>query len=255
MKNRSLVAVGEFYGNDEEHERQLEEERAEHEIITRKVFTGPKYTEWLELFHDKLRPRTYVEVGVESGSSLQFAKKSTYAIGIDPDPRLVHNITAWAKIFKLESDKFFDNYDLINELDGKAVEFAFIDGLHHYEQALRDFFNVERYSKKSSIILLHDIHPAVPETATRIRETKYWAGDTWKVMHILKKHRPDLILKTIPTYPTSLGLITNLNPEFTITNDKLNEIVDEVKNLSFDVNNHVGPVKNDFSTVCKLLGL
>jgi predicted O-methyltransferase YrrM len=255
MKNRSLVAVGEFYGDDEEHERQLEEERERHEEQTRLKFPGPRYTEWLELFHEKVKPASYVEVGVESGASLQFAKFPTYAIGIDPDPKLVHNIGSWSKIFKLESDKFFENYDLCTEFEGESVDLAFIDGLHHYDQALRDFLNVEYYSKQSSIILLHDIHPAIPETASRIRETKYWAGDTWKVMHILKKHRPDLIMYTIPTYPTSLGLITNLNSLRETTPDEINKMIEDAKDWKFDVANPINPVKNDFTTVFKLLGL
>jgi len=249
-KLNSLVSVGEFISNDEDR---LEQERITHEEITRRTFPGPIYTDWLERFQKKLRPRTYVEIGVESGYSLQFAKKPTLAIGIDPNPKIIHGTNTWVKIFKLDSDKFFENYNLTREFDGTPVDLAFIDGLHHYDQALRDFFNVESYSTKSSFIILHDIHPAIPETATRIRNTKYWAGDTWKLMHILAKHRPDLSIHTIPTYPTSLGVITNLNPNSSLSRTGFYDMIEEVKDLEFDFNKPINLVKNDFAIVDRLL--
>lgn len=251
-KLNSLVAVGDFYTDEEDR---LEQEREVHEITTREKFPGPRYDHWLQWFHQVLKPVTYVEIGVESGSSLQFAQKPTLAIGIDPDPRIVHGVNTWSKIFNLESNKFFEDYDLTDELDGAPVDFAFIDGLHHYDQALRDFLNIEIHSKPVTVVVLHDVHPAVPETATRMRNTKYWAGDTWKIMHILSKHRPDLKLYTIPAYPTSIGVITNLNPHYSVTEDELLKMINEVTELEFDVDKPVNPVPNDFNVVNRLIGV
>lgn len=253
QENGSLVSVGEFYSDRDPNE--LETERLSHEERTRIAFPGPKYIDWLEWFHKKLKPKTYVEIGVESGYSLQLAQPLTRVIGIDPSPKLEHGMRAWTKVFKMESDRFFNEEDLLHELRRKRIRLSFIDGLHHYDQALRDFLNIEFYSKKSTIILLHDVHPAIPETATRERTTKYWAGDTWKIMHILANHRPDLTMYTIPTYPTSLGLITNLNPYNSVSNTELGEMIAEVSGLIFDVNKPINPVENDFIKVEKLLGL
>ena len=53
--------------------------------------------------------------------------------------------SADATIYELTSDEFFARYDL-SELLGGPVELAFIDGLHLFEQVLRDFVNLERHS-------------------------------------------------------------------------------------------------------------
>ena len=45
------------------------------------------------------------------------------------------------------------------------MELAFIDGLHLFEQVLRDFINVERHSSPSTVVLLHDCLPLDEATA------------------------------------------------------------------------------------------
>jgi len=247
----SLVAVGKFETKGDRNALLLQQ--ILHERIQRETFPGPEYIEWLERFQKKLKPRTYLEIGVESGYSLQFAKEPTRSIGIDPDPGIRFTIKSPMKLFALNSDDFFKEYNLTNEFDGLPVSLAFIDGLHEYDQALRDFFNIERHSTKSTIVLLHDVQGAIPEISTRDRETNYWAGDTWKIMHVLKEYRPDLTIATIPTYPTSLGVITNLNPNYSYTKTDFNEMVKFAENLKFDENVFVGKTKNDFAIVDRLL--
>jgi Methyltransferase domain len=36
---------------------------------------------------------------------------------------------------------------------------AFIDGLHHFEQVLRDFINVEKRATSEGLIVIHDCIP------------------------------------------------------------------------------------------------
>ena len=59
----------------------------------------------------------------------------------------------------MTSDEFFAEHDL-RELLGGPVELAFIDGLHLFEQVLRDFVNLERCSTAHTVIILHDCLPA-----------------------------------------------------------------------------------------------
>jgi hypothetical protein len=61
------------------------------------------------------------------------------AIGIDPQPRLEHALGARMRLFTETSDAFFAGRDLRAELGGAAVELAFIDSMHLFEFALRDF--------------------------------------------------------------------------------------------------------------------
>lgn len=126
---------------------------------------GPIYLDWLRWFHEHLKPASYVEIGVESGQSLQYAQAPTRAIGIDPALHIVHSQTAWVKLFQLPSDEFFQNHDLRQVLGEDAVSLAFIDGLHTFDQTLKDFMNVERYSDKQTVVLFHDIFPVTAKTA------------------------------------------------------------------------------------------
>ena len=84
-----------------------------------------------------------------------------------------------AQVYELTSDEFFERYDL-TELLGGPVVLAFIDGLHLFEQVLRDFINLERYSDGGTVILLHDCIPFSAETASRERTTDFYSGDVWK---------------------------------------------------------------------------
>src|SRR5256885_12302956 len=47
----------------------------------------------------------------------------------------------------------FAEHDLSKELGGRPVDLAFIDGMHLFEFALRDFVNLERYCAPGSTIL------------------------------------------------------------------------------------------------------
>src|SRR6266851_2443367 len=51
-------------------------------------FPGPLYLKIIAMLHSHLRPRTYLEIGVETGQSIALARRETRAIGIDPEPKI-----------------------------------------------------------------------------------------------------------------------------------------------------------------------
>ena len=85
---------------------------------------------------------------------------------------------------------------------------SFIDGLHHFEQVLRDFIHVERRSDAETVILLHDCLPVTRCSAEGVQRTWNWCGDVWKMIPCLKEHRPDLAIRIIPTRPSGLAVVT-----------------------------------------------
>jgi tetratricopeptide (TPR) repeat protein len=173
---------------------------------------GEHYYDVLKRILGYVKPRTYVEIGVAQGNSLGLVGPATRAIGIDPEPLVTEQPAGNVKVFTLTSDAFFARHDLHAELGGLPVDLAFIDGMHHFEYALRDFANLERYCARDSTILIHDCYPLDQETAERDRRHTFWSGDIWRLIVLLKKYRPDLAVHTIGAPPTGLGVVRNLDP-------------------------------------------
>ena len=221
---------------------------------------GEHYYHILERIQGHLRPRTYVEVGVAGGSSLKLVDPGTRAIGIDPEPLLTERPADNVRIFALTSDTFFDRHDLRAELGGLPVDLAFIDGMHHFDYALRDFANLERYCTRDSTILIHDCYPLDRETAERDRRHGFWSGDIWRLIVLLKKYRPDLAVHTVGAPPTGLGLVRNLDPGSRFLVEHHDRLRAEFESLDYSYleagkEEKLNLVPGEWGRVSKLLGV
>ncbi len=196
-----------------------------------KLLPGPWYYNVLAWIHRGLRPANYVEIGVNRGLSLIQAVKGTPIIGIDPSPRVEYDVPD-ATIYEMTSDEFFAGHDLTGLLGG-PVELAFIDGLHLFEQVLRDFVNLERHASPETVILLHDCLPLNQRTATRDRAAYFYSGDVWKAALALRRERPELEMVVVPAPPTGLCLVRGLDPDGREFEDRLPEVVAGYMDRSF----------------------
>ncbi|MDR3579541.1 MAG: glycosyltransferase family 2 protein [Oryzomonas sp.] len=197
---------------------------------------GEDYYSWLQRFHEQLRPASYVEIGLGHGRSLALAGPETKAVGIDPYQGFWDRLNyvcphGPATLFPLTSDDFFAQHDLREVIGKDTFDLAFIDGLHLFEQALKDFINLERYAGEKSVILIHDCLPIAPVVAERERCTGFWTGDVWRIIPCLKAFRPDLTIKTIPAKPSGLAVVTNLNPASQTLADNFDDIVAYYRSL------------------------
>ena len=116
---------------------------------------GEHYFKVLARVHEHVRPATYLEVGVSRGESLQLVGPGTLALGIDPEPHVDFALGANQKVFVQTSDEFFARADVPALLGGRPLDMAFIDGMHHFEYALRDFMNIEPLCGRG----FADLHP------------------------------------------------------------------------------------------------
>ena len=137
------------------------------------------------------------------------------------------------RIFRQTSDEFFAQHDLTRLFGGLPVDLAFIDGMHHFEYALRDFMNLERFSNAASTILIHDCLPIDETTADRERSTNVWSGDIWRLILLLREWRPDLRVSVVDSGPTGLGLVRGLDPASSVLRDHYDEIVAQYLSLPY----------------------
>jgi hypothetical protein len=221
-------------------------------------FPGEDYFHLLRRIHEALQPRTYLEIGVAAGDSLRQVKAPTLAIGVDPEPQLAAPLEPNQRVFSLTSDAFFAGHDVRAELGGLPLDLAFIDGMHHFEFALRDFANVERLCTPQSTILIHDTYPLDRATAERERLRTFWSGDVWRLVALLKKYRPELAIHTIAAAPTGLTMVRKLDPRSRLIFERHDELCREFLALDYSFIEHDMPGKlnlfpNDWTRVRALL--
>lgn len=171
----------------------------------------------LERLHELIKPEFYFEIGVRNGRSLTLAQCP--ALGVDPIPEIDCELPATAKVVAATSDDYFEGGPQI------APDMTFIDGLHLFEFALRDFMHAERLAKPGGVIVIDDVSPNHHKQAMRDRQTNAWTGDVWKLHEVLKRYRPELKLTLLDAHPTGLLLVSNLDPKDRVLWDAYNPIV------------------------------
>jgi hypothetical protein len=198
-------------------------------------WTGPIYLDVLAALHRHLAPRAYLEIGVAAGHTLSHA--TCAAIGIDPAFQITQEVVGSkpsCMLFQSTSDDFFAAHDPAALLGG-PIDFAFLDGLHHFDALLRDFMNTERFCRPDSVIALHDCMPTDIWMARREEwdatmrartPTPFtWTGDVWKTVQLLRLLRPDLRILGFDAQPTGLVLVTGLDPDSTVLAEHYEEAV------------------------------
>jgi predicted O-methyltransferase YrrM len=166
--------------------------------------------EFLAQAHQIVRPKVYLEVGVQSGASLVQAFEAELAIGIDPYPQVTQaNQRPNQRVHSARSaDHFAAANDAYDTHPYPAIDFAFIDGSHLFEDALRDFINIERHlAGPRSIVLFDDVLPYNEAIAARVQPPGDWTGDVWKVAEILETQWAHLRLTLIDVAPTGLLMV------------------------------------------------
>lgn len=163
------------------------------------------YLDFLEGMHERLRPRTYLEIGVRRGHSLALAR--CRSIGIDPVLQVDQPISRRARLIEATSDAYFARLGDAKPFGRRPIDFAFVDGMHLCEFALRDFAYIERLTRPGSVVAFDDIFPRNGDEAARTRHTEAWTGDVFRAMLALEEHRKDLRFLRVNTEPTGMLLV------------------------------------------------
>ncbi len=146
--------------------------------------------ELLNLIAELIHAQDYLEIGVAEGNTLTNVAVPRRT-GVDPAPRYYamdqQRLEDLRKleVHESESDHFFLH-------NTRTFDLIFVDGLHLYEQAMKDILNALDVLNPGGFIVVHDLIPLEPEHAERNRSTDIWNGDVWKVVFDLWRHHQDV---------------------------------------------------------------
>ena len=148
------------------------------------------------------RPR-YLEIGVNVGV-LFLHVRAHRKVGVDPVQRiprwkrLAHLNTALrGELVETTSDRYFASLE-----PGETFDVVFVDGLHTYEQSLRDVENALRHLAPDGVVLVHDCNPADAIAGGPDPDATGdagWNGEVWKAIVHLRATRPDLDVRVLDT--------------------------------------------------------
>lgn len=193
----------------------------------------------------KNRTYTYLEIGVSKGHTF-LSVGARRKIGVDPRNQLklrdvfsqkgewplkFWKLWSLAKqslkleksfFFEMTSDDFF--YRIPHVFSEYKIDTVLIDGLHTYQQAVRDVLNCCKYLSPHGVIIMHDCNPqtyaeAVPaesiEQAAALNVPGWdwlWCGDVWKSIVYLRSQIHDLNAFVLDA-DRGLGIVTKGKPE------------------------------------------
>lgn len=199
---------------------------------------------------DKKGSGNYLEIGVRRGRTF-LPMRAKRKIAVDPEfkisikDKVVWNLknpcNLWAEHFEVESDQFFVEQAPL--LDRHRPDVALVDGLHLFEQSLRDVLNVLAFLNEGGVIVIHDCNPLAEPDATRAESVEKaveankgypdwsgaWNGDVWKTIVYVKRYLPELSVFVLDC-DHGLGVIQGALPGRHTENQRA---IEELKSLPF----------------------
>lgn len=152
-----------------------------------------------------LLAQSYLEIGVETGETFVDIEA---AVRTAVDPQFSFDTDLFADgnthFHRKRSDDYFAEMP-----SDEVFDLIFIDGLHKFEQVVRDLSNSIIHSHARSVIVIDDTVPsnvfsAMPDVGDSVRfreragvEDSSWHGDVYKIVFYLHDFWPSLSYRTI----------------------------------------------------------
>ena len=125
----------------------------------------PSRIEIIQNIINKQNYQNYLEIGCDKDEN--FSKiKIKNKIGVDP---------LQGGTIRKTSDEFFNS-------NTQKFDLIFLDGLHTYEQTIKDINNSLKFIKSSGVIVIHDCLPKKIWNQIVPRIYGHWNGDVWKAI-------------------------------------------------------------------------
>ena len=152
----------------------------------------------IQTFVDLIGATSYLEIGVESGATFHTIEtQSKVAV----DPHFLFDVDAMRRsypnttYFQMTSDAYF-----ATENQGATFDVIFVDGLHTFDQTLRDLLNAIECLTPDGVIVVDDILPSsysasipsinefVAYRAATNEPDPYWMGDVFRLVYFVESH-------------------------------------------------------------------
>jgi Methyltransferase domain len=157
-----------------------------------------KRSEVINRFAQRIDAQRYLEIGVNKGETflqVDIPDKT----GVDPLFLFDYESKASeaARFFNCPSDQFFRERPLD---DTRPYDIVYIDGLHTFDQVVRDLTNSLGVLSKNGVVVIDDVVPdnyfaSLPDHALfrKLRERKIagsasWMGDVYKILFFIDSY-------------------------------------------------------------------
>ena len=150
----------------------------------------------------------YLEIGVNEGQTF-FEISAAYKAAVDPsfifDVSKARESGADSEFFEITSDEYFATV----ADRAKLFDVIYLDGLHTFEQTLRDFNNSIELLQQDGVIVIDDVLPTsyqagLPNQLDSFKINEFlndddasWMGDTYKLVFFIEAYFPFYDLRTI----------------------------------------------------------
>ena len=192
-------------------------------------------TDIINNFIQKFGYKSYLEIGTQNpnGNFNQIEIKNKYSV--EPFPPTGLNANDYS--FVGTSDQYFDFISPDTKFD-----IIFIDGLHHYQQVLKDIENSLNHLSDNGTIVCHDCLPTTEKMQERDDHGGEWTGDVWKAIAKLRVETIDLDIKIVDTdygcgiirRGTNIPYITDKNYKtYTFFNSNKQELMNVISKEQF----------------------
>ncbi len=153
------------------------------------------------------QPR-YLEIGVNRGQTFHRVRAAEM-VAVDPDFLFDHEAAAAerprATYHQVTSDEYFGS--IIG--DDELFDVIFVDGLHTFDQTLRDLLNALEHLAPRGVLVIDDVRPPFydaslrdHDTAVRVRDLTgqdkpVWMGDVYRLIWFIDSFLQHLTYRTI----------------------------------------------------------
>jgi hypothetical protein len=147
--------------------------------------------------------KSYLEIGVQQGNTFREIL-APYKVAVDPKFLFEYCNDDVNQFNEMTSDAFFCQRSHVH------FDFVFIDGLHTFQQTLRDFLSTLIVTDNRSVILIDDVVPsdvysAIPDFSECLKSREFatknnsaaWHGDVFKLVFFINDFFPNLSFYTV----------------------------------------------------------